>query len=633
MRWFVCTPDFDHWHHADDPVAYNSNFAGEFPWIDALFGTLQRPHNRVPATYGITDTAPDGYLRQIARPMQSSGQLTQPLTTPIPTSLEVASANETPPWPSLGTRGSKTRNVPAATHGLTHQRVDGVVDPAEDLGDPVEPVLQDPLHSTLERRGTHGARATGALQLDLDNTGRHIGAQEGQIAPVGLDGWTHELDDRIEGSKAGTALLVGEPGHCAAGGRRFGALRGRGDVKVHLVLLSVGPQDRHIGSGLRPTTILPCESCTQYVAARAGSGTVWGQPSEQRRAELGDGRDQEDARVPWHVPLVRPSEFAGAIGLILPTLVQDTAPAWVEPGDGRGTNGDPLSDLADLCHQAEVAGASALWACDHLFWHGPCLECMVVLTVAAMATERAVVGSCVIQLPLRRAVALAKQAATLQTLSQGRMILGVGVGSHAGEYEQVNADYHSRGHDLDTAIDELHRAWRSAHGTTRGDTFSSDPTDRYLQLPTPAPIPVWVGGSSEAALRRAARLADGWMPLFLSVDEYGDAVERLGKEVDASGRAPGTVTPAIVLFVSIDGDPDHGMAKGTQWMGSLYGIPPKAFERHLIAGSADEVAARVAEYREVGAEHVAIYVTDDQPIDQFARLMAALPAAGVPTDR
>ena len=400
-----------------------------------------------------------------------------------------------------------------------------------------------------------------------------------------------------------------------------------------MVRPSVGPRDRHIGSGIRPTTILPCESCAPYVAAPAGPGTACGPPSEQRRTQFGDGRDRKDAGVPWRVPLVRPSEPAGTIGLILPTLVQDTAPAWVEPGDGPGSDGDPLSDLADLCHQAEVVGASALWACDHLFWHGPCLECMVVLTVAAMATERAVVGSCVIQLPLRRAVAVAKQAATLQTLSQGRMILGVGVGSHMGEYEQADAAYHSRGHDLDTAIGELHRAWRSANGASLGNTSSPDPTERYLQLPTPSPVPVWVGGSSEAALRRAANLADGWMPLFLTVDEYGDAVERLGKEVDASGRDPGTVTPAMVLFVSIDEDPDHGMAKGTGWMGSLYGIPPKAFERHLVNGTADEVAARVAEYREVGAEHVAIYVTDDQPIDQFARLMAALPAAGVPTHR
>jgi len=346
---------------------------------------------------------------------------------------------------------------------------------------------------------------------------------------------------------------------------------------------------------------------------------------------LGDGRLAEVPGVPCGVAPAPPSDPLGAVGLILPTFVQDTVPTWAAAPGAARPDADPMAELADLCRQAEEAGADALWACDHLFWHGPCLECVVVLTVAATVTSRAALGSCVIQLPLRRAVAVAKQAATLQTLSRGRLILGVGVGSHPGEYEQVGAAYHRRGHDLDTAIGELHRAWGSGKGVDRGDTTSTDATERYRQLPASEPVPVWVGGSSEAALRRAAHLADGWMPLFLSVDQYADAVERLGKEADAVGRPAGAVTPSMVLFVSLDDDRDRGTAKGTAWMGSLYGLPPKAFDRHLVAGTPAEVAARVAEYRAAGAEHVAVYVTDDQPIDQFERLMEALPAAGVPT--
>ena len=102
---------------------------------------------------------------------------------------------------------------------------------------------------------------------------------------------------------------------------------------------------------------------------------------------------------------VRPSEPLGAVGLILPTFVQDTVPTWAETTIGARPESDPMAELADLCRRAEEAGADALWACDHLFWHGPCLECMVVLTVAATATERVALGSCVIQLPLRRSVA------------------------------------------------------------------------------------------------------------------------------------------------------------------------------------------------------------------------------------
>ena len=118
----------------------------------------------------------------------------------------------------------------------------------------------------------------------------------------------------------------------------------------------------------------------------------------------------------------------------------------------------------------------------------------------------------------------------------------------------------------------------------------------------------------------------------MSVDEYGDAVERSGKLVDVSGRVPDAVTGAMAPFDSRDEDCERGMAEGSGWMSSPNGLPPRAFERHLVTGTAAAAAARVAENRSVGAQHVAISVTDDRLIDQFARLTAALPAAGVPTE-
>ncbi len=338
--------------------------------------------------------------------------------------------------------------------------------------------------------------------------------------------------------------------------------------------------------------------------------------------------------------MVQPATALGRIGLILPTFVQDTVPSWA--GDrgravsggasGASDHGEPrqhrLGDLATTCRRAEEAGADALWACDHLFWHGPSLECMVALTVAATATDRAAVGSCVLQLPLRRAAAVAKQVASMQLLSGGRMILGVGVGSHRGEYEQAGIDYRSRGRLLDEAIVEVRRSWSTGVGAGQDELEDGGPGD-YRQLPEPPPVPVWVGGSSEAALRRAAALADGWMPLFLSPSAYQQALERLAKEVDRAGRPKGAVTPSMVLFISVDDDTTIASARGTGWMSSLYGIPAKAFQRHLVSGTAADVAGTVAAYRDAGAEHVVVYVTADEPLEQFERLIAALPEAGV----
>jgi alkanesulfonate monooxygenase SsuD/methylene tetrahydromethanopterin reductase-like flavin-dependent oxidoreductase (luciferase family) len=330
---------------------------------------------------------------------------------------------------------------------------------------------------------------------------------------------------------------------------------------------------------------------------------------------------------------VRSERYAtgpGPIGLILPTFAQEAVPPWADPsGSGLPPGGQPAANLAAVCSAAEEAGATALWACDHLFWHRPSIECLVALTVAATATQRVALGSCVIQLPLRSTPGVAKQAASLQTLSGGRLVLGVGVGSHAGEYEQSGVDYHRRGRLLDAGIVELRRCWDSGQKPGGGNLEAEEP-GRYRQLPAPAPVPVWVGGSSEAALQRAASLGDGWMPLYLTLDEYSYSVERLAKKLDLAGRSSEGFVRSIVLFVSIDDDPECGHHRGTAWMSSFYGIPARAFDRHIVSGTAADVAKVTTDYLQAGADHVAVFVADDRPLDQFERLMSALVAAGVP---
>lgn len=315
-----------------------------------------------------------------------------------------------------------------------------------------------------------------------------------------------------------------------------------------------------------------------------------------------------------------PPRQPGQIGLILPTFALEDLPDWTTPGQSAVATSDPGGVLQGIARDAERNGAEALWVCDHLFWHRPLLECTVALTLAALATERAMIGSCVIQLPLRQPAVVAKQASSLQILSRGRLVLGVGVGSHPGEYDQADRSYGSRGKDLDLGIDELRRSWASGAAVTVGDPDGSA-ADRYRQLPAPSPVPVWVGGSSEAALVRAATRGDGWMPLFLDVEQYRDAIYRLRTAQAEAGREPEAVCASMVVFVSVHDNIEAAHARGTQWMSTLYGLPPKAFSRHLVAGSAEAVADRLEEYHKAGAQHVVVYVTSDHPIDQFASIM------------
>ena len=271
------------------------------------------------------------------------------------------------------------------------------------------------------------------------------------------------------------------------------------------------------------------------------------------------------------------------------------------------TNSAP--ELSELCRRAEATGADSLWAVDHLYWPHPISEPMTTLAVAAAATTRPVLGTCVLQLPLRRPSAVAKQATSIQLLSGGRFVLGVGVGIHEGEYQRAEIDYHRRGHLMDEGVAKVRAAW-VAEGT-------SD----YVMEPSSAPVPIWFGGSSDAARRRAAAMGDGWIPLFLTPDDYATALASLRRETEAAGRDPDDVTPGVVVFACV-GD-DEAPALGADWLSDMYRLPPKAFARHLAAGSPEACAERLHLYGEAGARHIVIMVAGSPAVEHFRQLRAA----------
>lgn len=343
---------------------------------------------------------------------------------------------------------------------------------------------------------------------------------------------------------------------------------------------------------------------------------------------------------------VRPGGYLGPLGLILPSLPQGKTPPKIGNTDGATlASGAPSAGGADsfdatdssssvhsaanlsrLSARAEAIGAGALWACDHLYWAGPITECLTAVTVAATATRRVPIGSCVLQLPLRSAAVVAKQATALQLVSGGRFVLGIGVGSHEAEYREAGIDFAGRGRTADRELQELRRIWR---GTPRENA------SRYRQLPASPPVPVWVGGASRAALDRAAKYGDGWIPMFLDPEAYRARLATLHDLLARQGREPDSLVPAAVVFVrTIEGQSSAGSEKpsdearphedGGRWLASLYQLPAKAFHRHLIAGPAEQCAAELLRYLKAGAEHVAVMVADDDALPHFAAVVGAL---------
>lgn len=298
-------------------------------------------------------------------------------------------------------------------------------------------------------------------------------------------------------------------------------------------------------------------------------------------------------------PLLPPAlRAAPSFGVVLPTFPQSDNADW------RG--------LGTWSSRAEDAGASALWACDHLFWPTPALECVVALSVAAASTTNAALGAGVVQVPLRRPAVLAKQAASLQVLSEGRLVFGVGVGQHEGEYAEARVAFENRGLALENGLEEMRRHWQLSQGA-------------YPMLPVPPPIPVWIGGSKPVSRRRAARTGDGWIPLFVPPHRLRDEFLLLADDARGAGRDPAAIARAAVVFVSVGRFPE-ARDRGLRWLSSLYGLPEPRFARHLVAGEPARCAEELSAYVEAGAEHLALFLADDDPLPQFEPLIAELHA-------
>ena len=275
--------------------------------------------------------------------------------------------------------------------------------------------------------------------------------------------------------------------------------------------------------------------------------------------------------------------------------------------------------MAELCRRAEATGADSLWAVDHLFWPHPMGESLTTLAVAAGATSRATLGTCVLQLPLRRPAAVAKQATALQLLSGGRFVLGLGVGIHEGEYVRAGVDYHRRGRLMDLGIAELRAAWaggqRRALRLRAGAVLAGRPrVDRRLER-----------GGSPAGRRRGRRLGPA-LP-------HGRRLRaRAGRAApgDGRGRAPPDAVEAGVVVFAYVGEDEAAPERGAAWLSNLYRLPPKAFGRHLVAGSPEACAASLRRFADAGARHILVMVAGSPAVEHFGLLRAAFSSGAQP---
>ena len=214
--------------------------------------------------------------------------------------------------------------------------------------------------------------------------------------------------------------------------------------------------------------------------------------------------------------------------------------------------------LVTVARHAEQCGFDALYVPEHVAlypgaqlgaWNIPPTlpypDPLDILTFAAAATERLLLGTGVLLLPYHHPVTLAKRLATIDVLSRGRMrLLTIGVGALPGEAAAAGVDYTTRGRRADEAIDVLRRLWAENQdgATFHGEFFDLDRVFSYPKPVAEAGLPIHIGGSSAAAARRAGRRGDGWLPGGSLGDQERDALWKLVRETaEKAGRDPGTI--------------------------------------------------------------------------------------------
>jgi probable F420-dependent oxidoreductase len=187
----------------------------------------------------------------------------------------------------------------------------------------------------------------------------------------------------------------------------------------------------------------------------------------------------------------------------------------------------------ELC---EDGGVDSIWQTDRLISDEPFLECITALAAIAGATQQLKFGMNVASAALRDPLVLAKQCATIDFLSQGRMLPAFGIGSaRAPEWQATGRSTKGRGKRTDEALDIISQLWRGEPVTLSGDYYHYK--DAVISpLPTQTELPLWIGGSSEAAIKRTARIGTGWQAGLESPQEAGLAKKAIVEALKERGR-------------------------------------------------------------------------------------------------
>ena len=275
-------------------------------------------------------------------------------------------------------------------------------------------------------------------------------------------------------------------------------------------------------------------------------------------------------------------------------------------------------DVTRVAVLAEELGYDSVWVNHHVLHAGyvldrlgdkPYYDALTVLTYASAMTSRVRLGTSVLVLPYLNPIVLAKTLATLDVLSGGRVIAGVGVGALKPESDALGMNFERRGAFTDESIAIMKELWTAENPCFSGEFFSFSGvklSPKPAQKPHP---PIWIGGQSNAALRRVARLGDGWHPIAMSPERLAERAGYLRARLDEAARNPADV--AISVRVEMD-----VLSAGAE-------------QRGLMEGSPDHLLDTIDTYARSGVSEMALMVSTDE-MPRIERVMEAFSTQVMP---
>ncbi|MFP6707271.1 MAG: LLM class flavin-dependent oxidoreductase [Alphaproteobacteria bacterium] len=282
-------------------------------------------------------------------------------------------------------------------------------------------------------------------------------------------------------------------------------------------------------------------------------------------------------------------------------------------------------EVAKLSQQIEGLGYDILGCGEHVSFYGDTANGLVSLSVAAGATKTVRLMSTITLVPLYPAALLAKMGAALDVASGGRFSLGVGVGGEfANEFSACGVPVNERGARTDDALEVITRTWTATDVTydgrfTKLENFSLKP----LPIQNPRP-PIWVSGRSEAAMRRAAKYADGWLPYMYTPEQLADSITKIRAYGEELGRDMSDFTFGVYIFTAMHDDNDTAVKYASDRLSTQYSQDfSKLVYKFTLAGDPDRCQARLQEYVDAGATMVFVSAAcPDDYIDSNLELIA-----------